>query len=253
MILSYLHFHFCFHCHFSYSADFSIHIISTPSFIEKATNMLLSASWLKVFIVVWWTLIYRSGDGIAVIAAAVTAVSPLEIHIKRDWSLNRLKKKGKRVLMCFKVLHRPHQCKCKVNRILASYRRCSVGCLLFLENVMGGTQHNHIGKVIAQPKKPVAILRRGDRANSMSRFRCRFRLHVQMMFTSQELDIFSLIYFLKWKKGGKNRVSGYNPITAFSTPINIKKNNSLNYLNMTTFHLEENSIYIFFSINMTQR
>lgn len=156
--------------------------------------------------------------------------------------------------MRFKVLHRPHRCKCKVNRILASYGRCSVGWLLFLEDVMGGTQHNHIGKVIAQSKKPVAILRWGDKAYSTSRFRCRFRIHVRMMFASQELGIlFSLIYFLKWKKGGKKIGSVVITQSLLLAHQLRYKIHCLNYLNMTTPSTWRTMLYMFFSINMTQR
>lgn len=34
------------------------------------------------------TVGYRSGDRVAVVAAAVTAVPPLEIHVQRDWGLD---------------------------------------------------------------------------------------------------------------------------------------------------------------------
>lgn len=37
---------------------------------------------------------YRSGDGVAVVAAAVAAVRPLETHIQRDWGLYGEEEKG---------------------------------------------------------------------------------------------------------------------------------------------------------------
>lgn len=126
--------------------------------------------------------IYRSRDRIAVIAATVAAVPPLEIHGQCGWSLDRKSETGK---MCFVVLHLYRLYSLKplaitritanpkyLNRYLPSYRYCAVCRLLFFEDVMGGAQHYHISEVVAQSKEPEAIIGRGDRSHRISRFRC---------------------------------------------------------------------------------
>lgn len=86
---------------------------------------------------------------------------------QQPWWLKK-KEKGKKRGNKQLVMHWFEMTRTLLNPTCASYSRRCVWWLLLLEDIVGSTEHDHIGEVVAQAEEPEGNTRRGEQQRQWS-------------------------------------------------------------------------------------